>query len=612
MDANVLSHVAAAPHSLGARVAKWVYKFMKIDDEWSLRRPGEFTWWPHFLAQRVWCEAVEVEGADEACRAHVSTDLLKGFKASPEKLQRLFALQPLVAPLASFVRDGDRIRLEAAVTITDETEEEKQKLVAWIAAITAATAHTNAELLASVTGSRVDRSAHPETGKRKEEDGLLEILHRPVGFVGREESRYCGEAIAATRELLEPLSLMIPGQTDEGLSAEFPFRSATSLLRLTTEVWDTRLGNGVLMSLSLPEGDDSARSAKLALELNAEESMALMPFDQIGGWIPHAAGLTHVAFIPNALSNTARLDEIAAQHRARSEWVSALDVEFPSRRLPQVDSPEEALEILTVPGYVTYGPRLVHKPWWRVFETLPLGEPLKIPEDDLCGRDGRMLVSWGIFNPMGPTVSSLVYLPFDRGERGLVAYSMLNPFGRCTYAIDVIDGGESFADEAVRVATDLFSRNVVDRKRGASLILDGCAPTYVYPHSGEPSFDSAVPVFLALNPALAKCDLECGGAIEEEEPWDEATEELRSAVKAHERHHMTVVREGGDGDEFSRWYARVSRPARVKAQLAAIIEAWSGSIGFAQSLGESGAMLADDAYGTERLVSFLEQFGFGE
>ena len=43
-------------HDAGLQVVEFVYRTMRIDEEWSIREPRGFTWWGHQLAQRVWAE----------------------------------------------------------------------------------------------------------------------------------------------------------------------------------------------------------------------------------------------------------------------------------------------------------------------------------------------------------------------------------------------------------------------------------------------------------------------------------------------------------------------------------------------------------------------------
>src|SRR5438046_5835006 len=98
----------------------------------------------------------------------------------------------------------------------------------------------------------------------------------------------------------------------------------TSLLQMSTNYANPRLGNGLLIRLSLPNIAYSQDLAQLAISLNISECNELTRSAFIGSWCVLGEGrLTYVSFLPNVAYAPGLVSNLCFYMASRSKWVSA-------------------------------------------------------------------------------------------------------------------------------------------------------------------------------------------------------------------------------------------------------------------------------------------------
>jgi len=90
---------------VGLTVVEHVFNEMKVDSEWSTVQEDGFTWWGKDFAQKVWAEPAIKDDGFWISRLHARTDIAAGFKATPENIARLSALNRF-ASLSALIADG--------------------------------------------------------------------------------------------------------------------------------------------------------------------------------------------------------------------------------------------------------------------------------------------------------------------------------------------------------------------------------------------------------------------------------------------------------------------------------------------------------------------------
>ena len=97
----------------GVALVEHVYREMRVDDRWALRRPRGFTWWAGSLAQYVWADPPVKDAGHTLCRVHAQTDLLTKFRISRDSIHALQMATRLNKrpPTRRSERPGTRARL---------------------------------------------------------------------------------------------------------------------------------------------------------------------------------------------------------------------------------------------------------------------------------------------------------------------------------------------------------------------------------------------------------------------------------------------------------------------------------------------------------------------
>jgi hypothetical protein len=315
---------------VGLDVVRFVYQMLQIDPEWAVSSDRGFTWWAGSLAQYVWAEPSFEDDGFNVARIHVRTDLIDGFSGTDAHLLQLMELS-YFATLSGPIRNpanSSRVQLAASVYVHSGTSEWLQRVLAWVAAIQNAEAHSLAPGVAEFTEARLAVSKHPNSGRRSVPDDMLNIVRAKVQPEGQHPSPYAGDEMLDTLALFQNPPCVLATGDEDGLSAEFPFGDFTSLLQMKTSEVNPGLGHGLLTLLSLPgteTGKENVKAARLALELNELELSSLTRFHFLGSWCPGKQALTFASFLPNAMRLAAGLPSnlIGFPMMMRAAWAAA-------------------------------------------------------------------------------------------------------------------------------------------------------------------------------------------------------------------------------------------------------------------------------------------------
>lgn len=323
---SIQTRPTGPPHvDVGLAVVDAIAELMGIDEEWSRRDARGFTWWGKDHAQRVWSEPGYDDDGIEIFRLHARTPIVRDFEASPENLGRLNALSMLMTTSGFLVNaDEGTVELAASMYLHAETADWVRRWFGQVVAMQAADAQLKAPLLARVTDSSPATSAHPTAGKRDEYDDMLNVLEQVVVPRGEDPCPWGGDDMRTVVEIIRggQQTVMANGDGD-GLTAEFPFQSRSSLLTLTTEARNPQLGNGVLSLLRLPVSFGEEDGIRFAHDLNRRELSSLTRSHFLGSWCWKDDTLHFVTFLPNALYlGGADLLNFTFSCSQRARWVA--------------------------------------------------------------------------------------------------------------------------------------------------------------------------------------------------------------------------------------------------------------------------------------------------
>jgi hypothetical protein len=109
----------------------------------------------------------------------------------------------------------------------------------------------------------------------------------------------------------------------DGLSAEFPFKTQSSLLTFATDQLHPQLGNGLLVRLTIPLQPDPSELGAMVNMLNERELSGHTLVPLLGGWCTSPSGMpTFVAFYPNVQGFQNQLQNIFLGMTGRAKWVA--------------------------------------------------------------------------------------------------------------------------------------------------------------------------------------------------------------------------------------------------------------------------------------------------
>lgn len=312
-----------SPPDVGQATVDFVYRRLKVDDWWAVRGGRGYAWWGGSLAQYVWAEPCFDDAGVLLSRVHVRTDVLTEFADTDAQIAALQTPMrgATVSGLARAPDDPTRLQLAASACVHTDTQAWLQELLAWVAPMQAAEAEVLASELAGQAGLGPAWSVHPSAGPRAGADEMLSLPDAVIRPLGQGPSLWRGPEMESLVPLLQrPPCALVTGDED-GLTAEYPFGTRTSLLQMNTEEPHPWLGAGLATRLTLPRGGvlDDGREA---LCLNERELSSLTRAPFLGSWCAGPLGLTHTAFLPNALHKAGALTNLAMYAVQRARWTA--------------------------------------------------------------------------------------------------------------------------------------------------------------------------------------------------------------------------------------------------------------------------------------------------
>lgn len=316
---HVKAPAPIAPDSdIGPKVVEDLFKALQIDAEWSTTEPRGFEWWAYRLRQRVWADPARESLGDSVVCVHVETDYIKGVRERSSTYECLSGLNAL-AGLSAYVFDPAqgviRARSTAYVYAGNRWLE---RLVKAAAAFQDAEAHATAQKIPQILGEgEPEVTNHPASGSRPQLDDMLHIeenlprRHEPSPFTNAFKSVLgmqprpwlfaTGGGAGLTAELaftgnLTAAEIVSFGKEYEDRSVE------TALLVASGAETNPRLGNGLLLRLTLPLKVDAETAARLANDLNLAETKGWTGAHFLGAWCTKGPALWFVSFAPNLVA----------------------------------------------------------------------------------------------------------------------------------------------------------------------------------------------------------------------------------------------------------------------------------------------------------------------
>lgn len=302
-------HGTGAAMNAGNRAPRWLFdERLKVDREWSESTASGFRWWADHNAQTIEVVGTEEGPEGTAYLVSVRTAYLRSVELDPAALAKIDAVLMSFASLAGPVYDpvSKKLTLCSLVRVHDGIFDWIKEIIALAAVLQVGEARITGSLTAAALGAMPDLSGHPTHGFRPSPDELAEIISLLVAPRGQEPCRWTPAEFQETVDqfLQKPPSVMATGG-GSGLTAEFPYGDASSLLQMAGDQPHPRYGNGLFVLQSFPvDVASGSEGARLALQLNACE-LAGWGHSRAGGYRPSGYGLGSYAYRDRTIHFTA-------------------------------------------------------------------------------------------------------------------------------------------------------------------------------------------------------------------------------------------------------------------------------------------------------------------
>lgn len=316
---------------LSRSILDYVFKTMMIDEKWSVRKPHEFTWWGHRLAQRVWTEPFLWPEAPPMVRLHAETALLVNVPNTAESARRLDALNKM-ASLSAYVWDRQRGRVfcHCSHYVTEENFESHKALIAAAVGLQVADAHAKIAQVEAVRWlfqAEPDSSDHPLNERRSDIDDMLHVIDSMFAPRGRAPSAWGEEdleRILRSEHLPSCVEARSKGGELVAFLADEPGAKPIAFAHINAAAEHPQLGNGALMLLGVGLDFPVDRCIDLAHAWNWAETCGQPHCHGYGAWCSdhEASGLTFVTFLPSAIHRRGLLEMLLLNAAVRTKWVA--------------------------------------------------------------------------------------------------------------------------------------------------------------------------------------------------------------------------------------------------------------------------------------------------
>lgn len=419
----------------------WLYAIWGVDAEWAQTGATSFTWWPGRFAQRV--ERLPSR-APRATRVRARTVLTEDVR-DPRHARAILSLLNAGSAGYAFHLDGTgtRVLLDTVHTVREDAPEQRA-VFAQAAIVQAIVAHQVAPALLQNLGSAPVASSHPLSGDRSRPDEMLTLLE--AGWARPEQALGTGLTIADVAGMASVLAERAgvpvgdqPGgvtMLDGGRLAclELPFAASDdaptltggSHCRVTAGQSDhPDLGRTLSLVVAAPLVLDPETSCATADQLNRAAAEGHHDRSGLGAWWSRDGQLcwsTHIPFdVAPAFAS--------AGYPARAAQLATLVTDVSAGRGLETAKVSQALGQPAAPGVQPWR-GLGHEPDYplTVFPDRAIARNamaqhlqkhpdsgLTVPLADLGPQPDLTLATWGIFNPVGPTLTTLGLISTDSG-----------------------------------------------------------------------------------------------------------------------------------------------------------------------------------------------------
>jgi len=397
---------------------------------WTVRRPGGLTWFPSRLA----LEVTEVVAGDEKALRSDVVVVRNVADASPELLLRLNDLNAHAAGWVYWFDPDDGVITATALCPIVQ----KSWWWCWVVLLLqqhqVTVAESIADELAQLAGGDVAVASHPQRGTRPEVDGWITVAR-----LGSREPSASLDQFLTTLDyslLLETVGSLVDGLKVEVFS---PLRVDISndggLITQVRRHWHPEHGWGLQVATAVSGPDDATDLEDLdalvarAAERNTTLARGATSAVALGGWVAvRGHGLLHHTFVP-----ATTLEHIASDAQTSYGAVLALVIaQLSESALADVrsgaqdsDAGERTSALFDAASELQLHVGPIGWCYLQDWEHQPDG--IGDPEASWLVPRHFPICSFGLFNPIGPTVSSLEVAHV--GSEWLLLFVLRNPFG---------------------------------------------------------------------------------------------------------------------------------------------------------------------------------------
>lgn len=327
---------------VGLEAVEQIFQTLKIDPEWSVRRPRGFTWWSYNLAQHIDASEPWQDEEFQLSGIRIVTDLATSVDAKRQP-EQIVAAANMHGTLSSIVFDPAASTLKETCTAIVHQEN-----IGWLSALLATAAiiqndaaHREASVLADAVGGVPAASQHPTSGKREMPDGMLGVPEQVIMPAGKHKSDFAGELCAGLKDFVAGAQFLgFSGSED--FTCEVPFtgttpvavkvalgmpearnRPETSLVRIFPDQEHPIYGHGARVTLFVPMTFAAGQAARVANQLNRAEAVGATRTNLLGAWCPDPTNsegdtIAFNAFLPSWLAKPGVLENQVVFQAARS------------------------------------------------------------------------------------------------------------------------------------------------------------------------------------------------------------------------------------------------------------------------------------------------------
>jgi hypothetical protein len=463
---GLIGHVYGGADDPGERLLQALADGLDQGEGWAVTDDGEMRWYAGKLAAEVKIRTVDFEG-DVQKFAELTIVLVDGVSQCPDDLLKL--LNQLNSQSAGWVvwLDSDRKIISCSARVPLFQSNWWWVNVLWRIIPAAVTmAEANAMWLAKLSGGAVAERNHPSRGQRTIRDtwidGVLLGPREPVSSMGL---MLTALDLAQMHEVLESRDRFSAVGMGWPLTVSLQDNRGLVLAQLR-EHWQSEFGLGWQFTSvgSLSFGSESFENGPTAEHLGsaAGANEAMLKSDScvpiFGGWVVVSPlGIVRQVFLPAPI-----MEEVQALSQSTFGTVTglmfaALEESYGSSS-PDVDVDmiddlndefEDSVHTLNLKnGFLSHSTLL------PLDRHEAVRERTGTEEDFWMGPRHALVCSFGIFNPVGPTVSSLELAL--AGEEWVVYWVMRHPFGPEIFEIGRTSGARA-STEIPRILEDCLA-----------------------------------------------------------------------------------------------------------------------------------------------------------